>query len=75
MSTAAQQAFKQETGARGLRAIVEDVLLDVMYVIPSRSDVRLVVVHPDAILRCARPLLLNEAGQVLEWGDELDHAA
>jgi ATP-dependent Clp protease ATP-binding subunit ClpX len=72
---AAQQAFKQETGARGLRAIVEDALLDVMYEIPSRSDVRRVVVHPDAILRRGRPLLLNEAGQPLDWGDELDHAA
>jgi ATP-dependent Clp protease ATP-binding subunit ClpX len=75
LRTAAQQAFKHETGARGLRAIVEDALLDVMYEIPSRSDVRRVIVHPDAILRRARPLLLNEAGQTISWGDELDHAA
>ena len=72
---AAQQAHKRETGARGLRAIVEEALLDVMYEIPSRSDVRRVVVHPDAILRRARPILLNEAGQAVAWGDELDHAA
>ncbi len=72
---AAQQAYKHETGARGLRAIVEDALLDVMYEIPSRSDVRRVVVHPDAILRRARPLMFNQAGQAIAWGDELDHAA
>jgi ATP-dependent Clp protease ATP-binding subunit ClpX len=75
LRTAAQQAFKHETGARGLRAIIEDALLDVMYEIPSRSDVRRVVVHPEAILRRARPLLLNEAGQPISWGDELEDAA
>jgi ATP-dependent Clp protease ATP-binding subunit ClpX len=75
LAVAAQQAFKQETGARGLRAIVEEALLDVMYEIPSRSDVRRVVVHPDAILRRGRPLLLNEAGHALDWGDDLKDAA
>jgi ATP-dependent Clp protease ATP-binding subunit ClpX len=39
LEAAADGAIKQKTGARGLRSIVEDVLLEVMYEIPSRSDV------------------------------------
>ncbi|MBI3363030.1 MAG: ATP-dependent Clp protease ATP-binding subunit ClpX [Chloroflexi bacterium] len=75
LRTAAEQAFQHETGARGLRAIIEDTLLDVMYEIPSRSDVRRVVVHADAILRRARPIMMNEAERVIAWGEELDNAA
>ncbi len=36
----ARKALKQKTGARGLRTIIEDVLLDIMYEIPSRQDIR-----------------------------------
>lgn len=75
LRAAAKQAFEHETGARGLRATIEDALLDVMYEIPSRSDVRRVVVHADAILRRARPIMMNEAERVIAWGDELDSAA
>jgi ATP-dependent Clp protease ATP-binding subunit ClpX len=67
---AADLALKHETGARGLRAILESTLLDVMYEIPSRSDVRRVVVNPDAITHQARPLLLSRQGRALSWGEE-----
>ncbi len=67
----AKQAMAHKTGARGLRTIVESVLLDVMYEIPGRSDVAKCVVNADNILQGTRPLLLNEQGQPLAWsGDE-----
>ncbi len=76
LSTAADLALKHETGARGLRAILESTLLDAMYEIPSRSDVRRVVVNADAIAHRAHPVLLNEGGQALRWGEEdLEDAA
>ncbi|MGH2524887.1 MAG: AAA family ATPase, partial [Anaerolineales bacterium] len=73
---AADLALKRQTGARGLRAILESTLLDVMYIIPSRSDVRRVVITADAIAGRARPLLLGSNGRALTWGDEpLEDAA
>jgi ATP-dependent Clp protease ATP-binding subunit ClpX len=63
------QALEQRTGARGLRAILESTLLDAMYEIPSRSDVRRVVVNGDTISQHARPLMLAENGQAVNWGD------
>ena len=67
---AADLALQQQTGARGLRSILETTLLDVMYEIPSRSDVRRVIVHAEAISHRAHPLLVGEAGAALSWGDE-----
>ena len=62
-------ALEQRTGARGLRAILEGTLLEAMYEVPSRSDVRRVVVDADAISRHNRPVLLAENGQAIGWGD------
>lgn len=45
----AQKAFKQKTGARGLRTIMEDLLLDVMYEIPSEKNISEVVVKKESI--------------------------
>ena len=45
----AQKAIDQKTGARGLRTILEDLLLDVMYEIPSKTDIKEVVVTKDSI--------------------------
>ena len=62
-------ALEQQTGARGLRAILESTLLDAMYEVPSRSDVRQVIVNGDAISHLAHPVLLAENGQAIQWGD------
>jgi ATP-dependent Clp protease ATP-binding subunit ClpX len=67
---AADLALARQTGARGLRSILESTLLDVMYEVPSRSDVRRVIVTADAIAGHARPLLLNGKHQALSWGDD-----
>jgi ATP-dependent Clp protease ATP-binding subunit ClpX len=66
----AEAALSQKTGARGLRTVVEEILLDVMYEMPSRPEIRKCVVSADCVTRKRRPLLLAESGQVLN--DERD---
>ncbi|MDA8162292.1 MAG: ATP-dependent Clp protease ATP-binding subunit ClpX [Desulfobacteraceae bacterium] len=56
----AQEAIKRKTGARGLRAILEQAMLDVMYELPSRQGIRECVVSEDVILNKAEPILLYE---------------
>jgi ATP-dependent Clp protease ATP-binding subunit ClpX len=53
----AKEAIKRKTGARGLRAILEDVMLDVMYEIPSLTNVKECVVTDDMIKNKEKPLL------------------
>jgi ATP-dependent Clp protease ATP-binding subunit ClpX len=55
----ADEALKRGTGARGLRAILEEVLLEVMYDLPSRSDVTRCLVDRDVVLRKVAPTLLT----------------
>ena len=57
--TIAQEAMKRNTGARGLRAIIEDIMLDVMYEFPSRGDVVKCVVTKDVVLKKEEPLLVT----------------
>jgi ATP-dependent Clp protease ATP-binding subunit ClpX len=54
----ADQALLRGTGARGLRAILEEVLLEVMYDLPSRSDVGRCVVDQSVVLERVAPTLL-----------------
>ena len=53
----AVQALAQKTGARGLRTIVEETLLEIMYEIPSRNDIRACTITDKVILRQERPIL------------------
>lgn len=55
----AEEAIRRNTGARGLRSIVEDVMLNVMYDLPSRTDVTKCVVTQDVILKKEEPLLVT----------------
>ena len=50
LEAAARAALKQNTGARGLRSILEQTLLDIMYELPSMTDVSRCTVDADAIL-------------------------
>jgi ATP-dependent Clp protease ATP-binding subunit ClpX len=52
----AKRAIGRKTGARGLRSILEEILLDTMYELPSLSDVQEVVITPDVVEGRARPL-------------------
>ncbi len=71
LRAAAREAMKLKTGARGLRTIIEGVLLDVMYEIPSHPEVEKCVVNAECITRSAPPLLLAADGQAIAWGDAL----
>jgi ATP-dependent Clp protease ATP-binding subunit ClpX len=53
------QALLRKTGARGLRAIIEDVLLGAMYEVPSRENVVRCIVEADAVLKKASPILVE----------------
>jgi len=55
----ASEAMGRNTGARGLRTIIEDIMLEIMYEIPSRADVKRCVVTEDAALRRTAPMLLT----------------
>jgi len=54
----ASQAILRATGARGLRAILEEVLLNVMYDLPSRDDVERCVIDADVVLEKVNPTLV-----------------
>ena len=54
----AEQALERGTGARGLRAIMEEVLLPVMFDLPSREDVASVVITEDVVLKGAEPTIV-----------------
>jgi len=58
LASIATEAIRRNTGARGLRAIVEDIMLNVMYDLPSRTDVTKCVVTQDVVLKKEEPLLV-----------------
>jgi ATP-dependent Clp protease ATP-binding subunit ClpX len=60
LESIAEEALKRGTGARGLRAILEEVLLEVMYELPSRSDVTKCVVDRDVVLHKVAPTLVSD---------------
>ncbi len=66
LEAAAERALKLRTGARGLRTIIEEILLDVMYDIPSRGDVKKCIITADVIRKRAKPTLVNQAGRPIE---------
>jgi ATP-dependent Clp protease ATP-binding subunit ClpX len=72
LDACAEDAIKHKTGARGLRTVLEDTLLDVMYEIPSRSDVTKCVVTAESIKNHQRPLLLSRTGDELPSIDDED---
>jgi ATP-dependent Clp protease ATP-binding subunit ClpX len=57
LETVARLAIQRNTGARGLRAILEDVMLDIMYELPSRPDIESVEISSDVIEGEAEPLI------------------
>ena len=59
----AQEAIERKTGARGLRAIIEHSMLDVMYELPSKEGVQECVVSEEVIKSAAPPILLYEKEQ------------
>ena len=56
----AKRAVERETGARGLRTIVEDIMLDIMYEIPSMPDAKNVIITRDSVLKKGSPKIITE---------------
>ncbi len=65
----AQKAMERKTGARGLRSIVESVLLDTMYDLPSMTDVSKVVVDETVIRGESKPILIYENNEPAVAGE------
>ena len=59
----AKEAIKRKTGARGLRAIIEDVMQDIMYEVPSREEVEKVIIHEDTLLTKKPEYIIAESGK------------
>ena len=60
MVAIAREAMKRKTGARGLRAILENAMLDVMYDMPSQTNIRECLVNEDMILGKGNPIMVYE---------------
>lgn len=77
LEAAADMAMLRETGARGLRSIIESSLLDVMFEIPGREDIRRVIINGETIRGEGQPQIYSTDGQHLKWADNgtLDPAA
>jgi len=58
ISAVAQEAAKRETGARGLRAILEEIMLDIMYEVPSQSGIAECIVNREAVIDRKAPIML-----------------
>ena len=61
LTAIADKALERETGARGLRSIIEEILLEVQFELPSRRDVKKCAVTRDTVERGLKPTLVTEA--------------
>ncbi|MBM2823629.1 MAG: clpX [Thermoleophilia bacterium] len=71
LSEISEHALARETGARGLRSIIEQALLDVMFELPSRTDVTKCVITKETISKGQKPTLVTSAEGVVDELDEL----
>ncbi len=58
VAAVAEEAARRETGARGLRAILEDIMLDIMYDLPSQSGISECIINRDVVVERAHPIIL-----------------
>jgi ATP-dependent Clp protease ATP-binding subunit ClpX len=63
LQSVAREAIQKGTGARGLRAILEQRMLDIMYTIPTLDDVKECIVNREVIQKKAEPILVFEKQQ------------
>ncbi|NYF25043.1 ATP-dependent protease ATP-binding subunit ClpX [Sporosarcina sp. JAI121] len=69
-----KEAITRKTGARGLRSIIENIMLDVMYELPSLDEVSECVITKDSVLGQSNPILLTEDGTRVHLDNEKDSA-
>ncbi len=60
LGAVARQAIERKAGARGLRAILESIMLEVMYEVPSDPDIKEVIVSEDTVLKGEKPLVVYQ---------------
>ncbi|AMQ05962.1 MULTISPECIES: ATP-dependent protease ATP-binding subunit ClpX [Sporosarcina] len=70
----AKEAITRKTGARGLRSIIENIMLDVMYELPSLEEVTECVITKDSVLGQSNPILLTADGTRVHLDNEKDSA-
>jgi ATP-dependent Clp protease ATP-binding subunit ClpX len=58
LQAVAKKALERESGARGLRAILEEAMLDIMYDVPSKQGIKEVVINDDVIMKSEQPLIV-----------------
>lgn len=75
LQAAAEMAIERDTGARGLRSIIETCLLDVMFEVPSRQDITKVVINESIIRGEEKPRIHTSDGRVITLSDAIDSAA
>jgi ATP-dependent Clp protease ATP-binding subunit ClpX len=63
LCSVARKAMERKTGARGLRSILEHILLDTMYDLPSMEGLSKVIIDEDVIESKSKPLLMFEGGE------------
>jgi ATP-dependent Clp protease ATP-binding subunit ClpX len=61
LTAVAEKGLQRETGARGLRSIIEEILLEVQFELPSRRDVKKCVVTKETVEKGLTPTLVTEA--------------
>ncbi|MFJ6208196.1 ATP-dependent protease ATP-binding subunit ClpX [Lysinibacillus sp. NPDC092081] len=75
LSEIAKEAIERKTGARGLRSIIESTMLEVMYELPSREDVKKCIITAKTITDKDKPKLLLEDGTELDEGSDTKTSA
>ena len=60
----AKSAIKRKTGARGLKAIVEQIMTDIMYEVPSKSNIREVIINEEVIINKSKPIFIYEESKI-----------
>ncbi|MBN2305782.1 MAG: ATP-dependent Clp protease ATP-binding subunit ClpX [Anaerolineae bacterium] len=71
LAAAADLATERDTGARGLRSIIETALLDVMFELPTyKGVIKRVIVDADAVRRIGRPRIVIDGDKQLRWRDD-----
>jgi ATP-dependent Clp protease ATP-binding subunit ClpX len=66
----AKKAIERKTGARGLRSIIENIMLDVMFDLPSRDDISKCIITKDTVLNNSMPKLIRTDGSVIYETEE-----
>ncbi len=67
----AELALQRKTGARGLRAILEDIMLDLMFDIPSRKDIKKCIITAGSVSKKTEPVYVMKEGKKAEHNDDM----